>query len=76
MSEQDLAQVAGPDGSPITIELLDTNLRGQAWEGVGYRAAIAHIGRRRVEGYVHWLSGAWRFTARTRGRRRRSRRST
>ncbi len=74
MTERDSAQVVGPDGRPITIELLDKNLRGEAWEGIGYRAAIAHIGRRRVEGYIHWLSGAWRFTARNRRKPRGMRR--
>ena len=74
MIESDSAQVVGPDGNPITIELLDRNIRGAPWEGIGYRAAIAHIGRRRVEGYVHWLAGAWRFTARERRKPRASRR--
>ena len=31
--------------------------------GVGYRAARLVRGSRRVRGYVHWLGGAWRFTA-------------
>jgi hypothetical protein len=58
--------VRGPDGRPMTVELLDEDVRGNPWRGVGYRAALLVRGKRRVRGYVHWLGGAWRFTASTR----------
>jgi hypothetical protein len=70
MADPQTVKVLGPDDRPIEVELLDVNHEGSPWEGIGYRAAIARRGRRRIRGHVHWLAGAWRFKEEARKGRR------